>query len=136
MPYIFYRPGVAGAVLWTTLSLIHWFIHSQHHTLWKYLQSIITHRSLEKGTWIFDIIFPTSCVSCDTWWGVNILSKFQLPSYYSLGQCLEDSERIGSPTEWMNQWINDKGVCRTAPATPGLLISKILAWTFVGKNYE
>ena len=24
-------------------------------------------------------------------------------------------------TQWMNQWISDKDVCRTAPATPGLL---------------
>ena len=28
-------------------------------------------------------------------------------------------------TEWMNQWINDKAVYRTAPATPGLLISPL-----------
>ena len=25
-------------------------------------------------------------------------------------------------TQFINQLINDKGVCRTAPATPGLLI--------------
>ena len=23
--------------------------------------------------------------------------------------------------EWMNEWLNDGGDCRTAPATPGLL---------------
>ena len=50
------------------------------------------------------------------WWGVNILSKFQLPSFYSLGKI--GSKRI---TELMNQSMNDKGVCRTALATPGLL---------------
>ena len=34
-------------------------------------------------------------------------------------QCLEDSDEI--IIQWMNQWINDKVACRTAPATPGLL---------------
>ena len=33
-------------------------------------------------------------------------------------QCLIDSER---KDDSMNQLISDKGVCRTAPATPGLL---------------
>ena len=28
----------------------------------------------------------------------------------------------GSLTESMNEWINDEGDCRTAPATPGLLM--------------
>ena len=32
-------------------------------------------------------------------------------------RCLEDFLTKGSPTEWMN----DKGVCRTALAAPGLL---------------
>ena len=41
----------------------------------------------------------------DTWWGVNILSKFQ----------------IFTKSESLTQLINLKDVCRTAPATPGLL---------------
>ena len=26
--------------------------------------------------------------TCDKWWGVNILSKFQLPSSYGLGRTM------------------------------------------------
>ena len=50
-------------------------------------------------------------VACHTSRAVNILSKFQLP---------EDFLKIGRKR--MNRLINDKAVCRTAPATPGLLI--------------
>ena len=32
-------------------------------------------------------------------------------------QCLLDWEEMN---EWLTRWIDDKGVCRTAPATPGL----------------
>ena len=72
-------------------------------------------------------------VTCDTWnmtcdmlWGVNILSKFHLPSSYFLWfTILWTSRGKGSLTDWMN----DEAVCRTAPATPGLLIilTKILS---------
>ena len=37
-------------------------------------------------------------------------------------QCLEDSEQNDhSMNQWINESMNDKGVYRTAPATPGLL---------------
>ena len=71
-------------------------------------------------------------MTCDTWhvthdmwlvvWG-NILSKFQLPSSYGLWFMI--SWRLGGKgwlTHSLTQSINDEGVCRTAPATPGLLI--------------
>ena len=64
-------------------------------------------------------------VTCDTWHvtrdmfgGVNILSKFQLPSSYCLWfMILWRSGGKGS----LNELINDEAVYRTAPATPGLL---------------
>ena len=65
-------------------------------------------------------------VTCDTWHfvtrdmfgGVNILSKFQLPSSYGLWFMISWSSRgKGSRSDWMN----DEGVSRTAQATPGLL---------------
>ena len=46
-------------------------------------------------------------VTCDMWWGMKILSKFKLPNFYDLG------------------FMNVKGFCRTAPATPGLLKSSL-----------
>ena len=58
----------------------------------------------------------------DTWWGVNIPSKFQVPNSYGL--CVMMIRSFGGKgplTELMNEWINDKGDCRTAPAKPGLL---------------
>ena len=33
------------------------------------------------------------------------------------GQCLEDLKKKGSPTQSMNEGINDEGVYRTSPAT-------------------
>ena len=54
----------------------------------------------------------------DMFGGVNILSKFQLPSFYRLWfTILWRSGGKGSLT----YWINDEAVYRTAPATPGLL---------------
>ena len=56
---------------------------------------------------------------CDTWWGVKIFSKFQLLALTVWErQCFEDwEEKDDSVTEL----INNEGVRRTAPATPGLL---------------
>ena len=63
-------------------------------------------------------------MKCDVWWGVNILSKFQLPALTGWErQCLEDSElKDHSMNELIN---NDKCAFRTAPAIPGLLDIKI-----------
>ena len=65
-------------------------------------------------------------VTWDMLWGVNIFSKFQLPS--SSGLWFMIFWRLGgkgSLTHSLNEWINYGGDCRTAPATPGLLKS---AW--------
>ena len=39
-----------------------------------------------------------------------------------MSRCLEDSER---KDDLINESMNDKGVCKTAPAAPGLLISDL-----------
>ena len=58
-------------------------------------------------------------ITCDMLWGVNILSKFQLPSFYCLWfMIFEDLEE---KAHGLNELINYEGVCRTAPANPGLL---------------
>ena len=57
---------------------------------------------------------------------MSIISKFQLPSNYGLG--LEDSEQ---KDDSINEIMNEEGVYRTAPATPGLLINRLLG-NFVG----
>ena len=36
-------------------------------------------------------------------------------------RCFENIFRKGWPTDWLTESINHKGVCRAAPATPGLL---------------
>ena len=50
---------------------------------------------------------------------VNILSKFQLSRSNGLGFM---KLWISGGKGWLTQIINDEAVCRTAPATPGLLI--------------
>ena len=57
----------------------------------------------------------------DTWWGVNLLSKVQLSSSSGLGFMV--FWRSGG--KWsLSKSINDKAVCWTASATPGLLKKK------------
>ena len=64
-------------------------------------------------------------VICDIWWGVNILlnlSSLALTVWDR--QCLEDFERKDHRfNESANESVNDEDVCRTALATPGVLIS-------------
>ena len=50
---------------------------------------------------------------------MNIVSKFEVPS--SNGLWFMIFCRFGG-RGWLSDWINNRGVCRTAPATPGLLI--------------
>ena len=65
-------------------------------------------------------------VTCDTWHvtydmllGVNNLSKFQLPS--SSGLWFMILWRLRGKG-WLTDWLSNEAECRTAPATPGLLI--------------
>ena len=59
----------------------------------------------------------------DMWWGVNILSKYQLSSSDGLPLGCNDVVKIWRKSigESMNELISHGRVCRTAPATPGLL---------------
>ena len=61
-------------------------------------------------------------VTHDMFGGVNILSKFQLPSSYRLWfMILWRSGGKGWLSQSVSQLMNDEAVYRTAPATPGLL---------------
>ena len=61
-------------------------------------------------------------VTRDTFGGVNILSKFQLPSSYRLWfMILWRSGGKGWVTQLISWSMNYEAVYRTAPATPGLL---------------
>ena len=54
------------------------------------------------------------------WW--TFVSNFHVPSSYGLG--VKVFRRLGGkgwPTGWNNELLNYECVCRTAPATPGLL---------------
>ena len=65
-----------------------------------------------------------------TWWEVNILSKFQLCSSYGLGVMMFC--RFGGKGQ-VTELINYEGVCGTAPATPGLLITLKNRYKIVGQ---
>ena len=57
---------------------------------------------------------------------VNIVSKFQVPSSNGLGVMMFWRYfHKGWLSDWINESMNDGGVCRTAPATPGLLIIRL-----------
>ena len=59
----------------------------------------------------------------DTLWEVNIVSRIQLPSSYGFGvKAFLQILRIRM-TDWINPAISNKGICRTALDTPGLLIN-------------
>ena len=64
-------------------------------------------------------------VTPDTWHltrggGVKIFKKFQVSSFYGLGVMI--FEDLVEKADSLTDLISDKVVCRTAPATPGLLI--------------
>ena len=88
------------------------------------------HQIVKKKSDIWHMTCDTWHVTHDTWHvtrdtlgGMNILSKFQLPSSYRLWfMILWKYWGKGSLTYQMNELISDKAVYRTAPATPGLLI--------------
>ena len=65
----------------------------------------------------------TRHVTHDTWWWVTTDHCLKIPGPYLLRIGRDDalnkcSQRI---TEINNQLMSDYGVCRTTPATPGLL---------------
>ena len=69
--------------------------------------------------------------ACDMLWWVNILSKFQLPSSYGLWYMIFwRSVGKGSLTDWLNHG----GDCRTAPYTPGMLITWLTWYSHDGWN--
>ena len=87
-----------------------------HHFVQKNVTCDTWHMTCD--TW--HVIHDMWLMTRDMWhvWGVNILSKFQLPSSYCLWfMIIGRSGGKGSPTE-LN---NDKAVHRTAPGTPGLV---------------
>ena len=58
-------------------------------------------------------------VTCDTWWGVSIFLNVSSPALRVWDkQCLEDSEL---KDDSIDESVSNKGVYRTAPATPGLV---------------
>ena len=66
-------------------------------------------------------------VTCDMLWGVTILSKCQLPSFYRLWfMILWRSGGKGWLAEWMNEWINDEQAVTISTTT--FLIA--LRWDF------
>ena len=54
----------------------------------------------------------------DRWWTLCKNCRFLALMVWDLW-CFEDLEE---KDRWLNESVNDGGVCRTAPATPGLLI--------------
>ena len=96
-----------------------------------YLASFENENILRESIFNIKLTCDTWHVTCHTWhltckmWqvmGVNIPSKCQLPSSYSLGKKV--FSRLGG-NGWLRQLINYTGFYRTAQATPGLLISKV-----------
>ena len=91
---------------------LHHFVRKKHtqktHDMW--------HLTCD----IWHVTYYTRHVTCDMFGEVNIPSKFQLPSSYWLWfMIIWRSGGKGS----LNELMNYEAVYRTAPATPGLLIT-------------
>ena len=69
-------------------------------------------------------------VAHDRWGYVNLLWKLQLPISYGLG--VKVFWRYFHKG-WLTDWVNYEGVCRTAPATSGLLKIFIHKWQVISK---
>ena len=125
--YIFKIPSVARAVLHLdgvghidnrpSTDKHHRFVKKTK----KYLTSDMWHQTHD--TW--HMTPDTWYLTCDTWHVTHGGRWTFSQNFSSLSlmvwdtQCLEDSK--GSP----NESVNDKGVCRTAPATAGLLNTSV-----------
>ena len=74
-------------------------------------------------------------VTYDMWWGVNILSKFQLPSFYGLrGTVFKDiSTKDHFLKYWINHSISSGGLWRTAQARAP---EKWKGWERVPSQFE
>ena len=105
--------GLLSNLLDYQSNMFNW-AHIQKEKRKKRLIAILSHQ-----IWIIQ--------TYDTWWGVNILYKFQLPSSYGF----EDWEK---KDDWLTRWIRNKGVCITAPATLGL--SKTRTWLVLVKGHS
>ena len=76
------------------------------------------------------VIYDTWQVTHDTWHMTVDVGWTFSQNFSSLAHqvwdwlCWEDIVTKGSLTHLMNQSMNDGGYCRTAPATPGLLMIK------------
>ena len=78
------------------------------------------------------------CMTCDTWWGVNVLLKFHLPSFYGLGWTVSwKFWTKGSLDQWMNKWVTKvyveqfllERVCLIYLKNKTKNISEIKRWT-------
>ena len=76
----------------------------------------VTHKTQHVKCYMWLVTRDMWYLTCDTWCGVNILSKLQLPGSNGLG--VMKFWRLGGKG-WLTYWIDDEGDCRTAPATPG-----------------
>ena len=84
---------------------------------------------------MWHVTCDTLHVTCDIWWGVNILSKCKLPNSYVFFYLWYLKIWRKRLADTMTEWINKEGVCKTAPATPGLLIIYIFViYIFVSEN--
>ena len=69
-------------------------------------------------------------VTCDTWnmtgggrWTFSQNFSFPFLTVWEWRYFEDFEEKGDSPNQSVSESMNDKGVCRTAPATPGLLIT-------------
>ena len=93
---------------------------SEYHKMYTSIFSTDwVHQLVIKRNYMLRVPLDTWHLTCDMWWGVNILSKYQLPSSYGLGFTMSWRFRGKG---WVSQLImSNKGDCRTAPALLGLL---------------
>ena len=78
-----------------------------------YLQTHLNFFAAKKNQH-FNLTPDTGHLTCDTWWGVNIISKCQLSSSQGLGAMM--FLRFGGKDHLINRIV-----CRTAPDAQSLL---------------
>ena len=108
--------------LWNFSFFAYWFVWITKKWGWPWPLGYVSVKAVIKLTWTGD----TRHMTCGTWWRVNILYKYQLPTSYCLGKTVF--------WKYFNKGRLPEFDYLKITATPGLLTTMIYNYFFHSKT--